>query len=500
MTLDIQDIVEVKATIAPGGVAPRQFGRTLLVITDEEFDADTDSRAQVFANIGEVADEYASDSEAYEAAQVYFSQTPYPQPLVIGRWSGQDRRAALIGGTPGTLSDLQAITSGTMTVQGATVTNPDLSSTTSYAEIATAVQTALRATAEASLDDAEVSYDGGLGVFVVTLGFEAEGEPYDFTAAFADVSTGTLADELGLDAASGAEIAVGHNGEPIEDALEAISAADDSWYFVAADSNIADTESAVSLAQWVETRQHMLALDTTEAQVTTPDEWSSLVATRLAPRDLDRTFVVWSASADHKALSMAARLSSVRFDGLNTLITPKFKSLPGTVPDVLNAAQQDELDRKRIGYYTRFGQDAIFAEGWTLSGDWIDVRYWLDWITNAIQSEVFNLLRDHPARVSQTDEGLASITAAVERVCEAGRRNGGIAPGRVAESVANDIRLATNNPAFTGRLALGYLVSVGNVADQLQVDRDARRSPPVRVWITGSGAIHFATVALTFTN
>ena len=281
--------------------------------------------------------------------------------------------------------------------------------------------------------------------------------------------------------------------------MEAISATDDSWYFVAVDSGIADTEFAVSLARWVEAKPHLLALNTAESGAVTVNEATS-VAARLAALGLERTFVVWSATEDHKALSMAARLSSVRFDGANTLITAKFKSLPGTTPDVLNSTQREELDRKRVGYYTRFGQDAIFAEGWMLNGDWIDVRYWLDWITNAVQTEVYNLLRQHPSRVSQTAEGIASITAAVERVCEAGRRNGGIAHGRVAEAIANDIRLATNNPSFDGMLTLGYLVSVGNIADQLQADRDARKSPPVRVWLKGSGAIHFADIQLTFTN
>ena len=499
MTLDIQDIVQVRATIAPGGAVQPEFGRTLLVVTDEELDPGSQPRAQLFADIGEVADVFASDSEAYQAALVYFSQSPYPRPLVVGRWLGVDRNAKLIGGTPGTLADLQAITSGTMTVQGETVTNPDLSGGTSYADVAAAIQTALRASTGTGLSAAEVAFDTGPDVFVVTLGFDSDGNPYDFIAAFADVLTGTLASELGLDE-DGAEIVAGHNGESISDAMDAISAEDDRWYFVAADSEVIDTESAVSLAQWVEARPHMLALDTVESGTVTPDE-STSVAARLAALDLDRTYVVWSTNSDHKALSMAARLSSIRFDGQNSLISTKFKSLPGTRPDLLNSAQQQELGRKRVNYYTRFGPDAIFAEGWMLRrGTWIDVRFWLDWIVNAIQTEVYNLLRQHPTRVPQTSVGLASIEATIERVCAAGRRNGGIAPGRVSEAVANDIRLATGNPDFSGELTQGYLVSVGSIANQSQADRDARRSPPARVWLKGSGAIHFADIDLIFSG
>ena len=404
-------------------------------------------------------------------------------------------------GTVEITTGVDGIGSGSLTWQGYTISGLDFTGAASYDDVANIVQTALRAvtaSGRADLRSASVEYDPA-DFFRASLGFRTNGDPYPINGFKVDVAQGA-ASALGLDNASGGSIDPGHASETIESAMDVISGLDDSWYFVAVDTDISDTTHARDLAQWIEVQErHMLALDTTEAGVVTANE-STSVAAGLSALGLGRTFVVWSASADHKALSMAARLSSVRFDGQNTLITPKFKSLPGTVPDVINSAQQQELDRKRIGYYTWFGQDPIFAEGWTLSGEWIDVRYWLDWITNAIQTEVYNLLLRHPTRVPQTPPGVVSIEAAIERVCEAGRRNGGIAPGQVPESVANDIRLATNNPSFNGRLALGYLVSVGNIADQLQADRDARRSPPVRVWLKGSGAIHSATIELVFTG
>ena len=395
---------------------------------------------------------------------------------------------------------VDGIGAGSLTWQGYTISGLDFTGAASYDDVANIVQTALRAvtaSGRADLRSASVEYDPA-DFFRASLGFRTNGDPYPINGFKVDVAQGA-ASALGLDNASGGSIDPGHASETIESAMDVISGLDDSWYFVAVGSDIADTDHARSLALWVEARHKMLALDTVEAGVLEADE-STSTAARLSVLGLERTFVVWSANGDHKALSLAARLSSVRFDGANTLITAKFKGLPGTVPDILDSTQREELDRKRVGYYTRFGQNAIFAEGLMLNGDWIDVRYWLDWITNAIQTEVYGLLRDHPSRVPQISEGLASISAAVERVCEAGRRNGGIAPGRVSEPVANDIRLATNNPAFDGTLALGYLVSVGNFADQLQADRYARKSPPIRVWLQGSGAIHFATIELVFTG
>ena len=395
---------------------------------------------------------------------------------------------------------VDGIGAGSLTWHGSSI-SVDFTGADSYDDVASTLQTALRAVraaTRADLRSATVEFDP-VGFFRVRLGFDStSGDPYPITGFMVDVAQ-EPASALGLDSTSGGGIVQGQASEPIEDAMDAISGLDDGWYFVTVDSSITTGADLLSLSRWVQTKAHMLALDVVDEGVLTLNESTSLAA-QLSALEQQRTFLVWSRTRDSKALSLAGRLSSVNFDGQNTLITPKFKSLPGTSPDIVTTAHKGELDRKWVGYYTRFGPDAIFAEGWTQSGDWIDVRYWLDWITKAMQSEVYNLLRQHPTRVPQTAEGLASIEAAIERVCEAGRRNGGIAPGRVSEAVANDIRLASNNPAFDGFLPTGYLVVIGSIADQLQIHRDARRSPTIRVWLKGSGAMHHITIGLVFTG
>ena len=401
-------------------------------------------------------------------------------------------------GTVEITTGVDGIGAGSLTWQGYTISGLDFTGAASYDDVANIVQTALRAvtaSGRADLRSASVEYDPA-DFFRASLGFRTNGDPYPINGFKVDVAQGA-ASALGLDNASGGSIDPGHASETIGEAMDAISGLDDGWYFVTVDSGITTGADLLSLSRWVQAKVHMLALDVVDEGVLTPNESTSLAA-QLSALEQQRTFLVWSRTRDSKALSLAGRLSSVNFDGQNTLITPKFKSLPATTPDIVTAAQKEELDRKWVGYYTRFGPDAIFAEGWTQSGDWIDVRYWLDWIISAIQDEVYNLLRQHPTRVPQTAEGLASIEAAIERVCEAGRRNGGLAPGRVSEAVAHNIRLAINNPDFDGFLTRGYLVVVGSIADQLEQDRNARKAPPARVWITGSGAMHSATIILTF--
>ena len=105
MTLGIQDIVEVRAQITPRGAGGREFGRTLLFTTDPTLDAGA-GRVRVFASMDEVARTFAADSGPYQAAQVYFSQVPYPRNLVIGRWINTREPARLTGGSPRALEQI----------------------------------------------------------------------------------------------------------------------------------------------------------------------------------------------------------------------------------------------------------------------------------------------------------------------------------------------------------------------------------------------------------
>ena len=104
-TLGIGSIVDVKATIAPSGRIQRGFGRTLLLTTDTTLDAGA-GRVRAFASMDEVARVFAPDSSPYQAAQVYFSQVPYPRNLVIGRWLQASEPAQLTGGLPLPLEEI----------------------------------------------------------------------------------------------------------------------------------------------------------------------------------------------------------------------------------------------------------------------------------------------------------------------------------------------------------------------------------------------------------
>ena len=107
------------------------------------------------------------------------------------------RATVLTGGNHSTLTTLQGITSGSVTFLSQTVTGLDFSSDNDLDDVASTLQTALRATSSTDLDNVEVTHDGA--AFVVTLPLDSStGVVPTASAAF----TGTESDELGLDTAT----------------------------------------------------------------------------------------------------------------------------------------------------------------------------------------------------------------------------------------------------------------------------------------------------------
>ena len=314
-----------------------------------------------------------------------------------------------------------------------------------------------------------------------------------------DISLGIAINDLtfalGISRGS-ATIVAGINAETITEALGRISGANGEWYWLTLSNDLLGQSLAV--AQWVAGTSFFFAMDNHEPGALTPNENTSVLS-QVSALESQRVFAVWSLFPDYKAVSLAARFSSVDFAAGQSLITGKFKTLPGTTPDVITPTQKAELDRKRVNHYSPFGGDSIVAEGVSF-GTFIDVRFWLDWFINSCQIGVYNLLKGSPSRVPQTESGSAAIRGELEGICEEGVLNGGIAPGQLGTVLAGNVREITGNSKFTGYLSTGYLVYILPIALQNPTDRAARKAPPINIWVKGSGAVHFLDINIVFEN
>jgi len=500
MTLDISDIVRVTAQIAPQGVLRREFGIPLFLTTDTTLPAGS-GRVGVYPNFEAIEAAFPVGSEPYQAGQIYFSQTPFPKNLVIARWIDADAPAILQGGmNNGTVVGYQGVPNGSFSINGNNITGINLGGVLSFTEVATRIETALQASGIADYAAATFTFDPLSQSFTLSTD-TVVGSTVGMTVATpAGVGTDISA-LLGLDALSGAVANAGDDAELVEDALESIRALNDQWYFITVDNSISDTPVVQDISAWAEAGIYQFSSGTTDPQVIVTGDTISIAA-QLDALERERTFTTYSKTADYKALSVAGRFSSVNFNANNSIITAKFKDLPGTLADDdIDTTIQTELERKRINYYAPFTGDTIYAEGYNHKpGVFTDVRYWLDWYVNAIQVDVYNLLRQSPARVPLTNAGITAVRQVMELVSEQGVRNGGIAPGQLSTALQEDVQNTTLNQGFDGYLPKGYLIHIGALADLPQDQRNQRIAPPVKIWLKGSGAIHFIDIDICFEN
>ena len=504
MTTDLDSIIRVTATIEPSPASARTFGRTLFAYTGDASGTSRvaiagararDLRVNRYDGIAAVAEEYATAHVVYEAAAAYFKQVPYPRDLLTVGWHETGAKSYVLGetglSTATQLTDIKNVGSSTFTIAGQDVTvdlNVSGTGDTGFAAVATELQTEIRTVSSPDLSSVVVSYDTTADAYLIDIpiGVDIGGLP-----------SGEAAEAVGL-GADGAYYAGVAAETAISATLDRARNEDDSWYWIVLDPALSNSATSETVATWASTQAKSAFFDATGTGALVAAETTSQ-AYDLFDLGYDRTDIIWSNTLDYKAVQCAAVFAGWNPDGSGELPTLFGKELEDAKPDVLSSAQRAELERKRINYYTTVGGDDIVRQGVTVDADyWIDTRVWIDWFIKRVQDDVFGLLKGSP-RVPLTERGVGQIQSVIEAACEVGRDNGGIAPGTVTETTANEIRRATGGD-FNGTLSRGYLVQVGSVSAQPQVDREARKAPPINVWLKGSGAVHSLDIALSFTQ
>ena len=497
MAISTSEIVRVNQTLtAPGSVD--ELGKTLFLSSDASVRRGLGAqRARSYSSATAVSADFGSTSVASRAAQTYFSQVPYPKDLIIGRFNAEDTAATLRGGAID-YTTAAGLSAGTLVYPDAdgsvTLTLADLASADTAAKVATIVNTAVAGASDAPLGTGSTCVADGGVLLISFVGTSNNGVYF----------TGTAAAALGLDAGSGGVITSGYVEEDIGDALTSINAeATTRFYFIGLDPSLNDSDNMESAALWAEAAQDgaVFCAESNDLDTATAGA-SGTPALDMVERDLRSSFLFYSGRTDYKALSMAARMSSVNFGGSGTLITAMFRQLPGTVPDDLDSTTRGTLDDRNINYYSALtgpgGGRNVVINGKMIDGVFLDVKYWVDWFSRKVREDVMDLLVTNP-RIPQTNTGISALHGVISRVCESGKINGGIAPGNLDAATTATMQQVIGR-AHDGYLPNGYLIHIGDLASQSATDRANRKTPPIRVFLKASGAFQNVSIDVSFNS
>jgi hypothetical protein len=489
---NISNVINV-ALIPEGQLAFRDNMNICAVMTSEQGILTTANRYELYTDPASVSTDFGTSSQAYDHAQIFFAQTPNPVNtggyLVMGYWRGASETTAATAGTltgiqlsEATIVDsLQAISDGAMdiTVDGVleSLAALDFRVADSLADIVGIIDAALSG-ATATEDDQKIiiTSDTTGAASTITVASEA-------TIPGSGTFVGTL---LGLAAGTGATLAQGAASAVLtaETKLAAITALQalvniKGFTFI---DNPTDEEST-ALATWAQANS-VLGYDVFDSADNLEKDVTNVVwATKLS--GLTNYRMLYSAAGNRKlATGYMSRAHVVNFNAENSALTMHLKEVKGVPAE--DYSQTDIAKAKAVGldvYTTIKDVTVMLTSG---ANDFMDNRYNIIAFVDAVQTDMFNLLKQTGTKIPQTRRGVNQLIDQAEKTTRGFVRAGVFAPGTWSSP-----DYFGDYDTFARAVAEnGFYWMAGALSDQSQADRAARKSPVLQGAVKNAGAIH----------
>lgn len=488
--LPVSRLISVSVNLTPLGAQAFNFD-SLLVVGDSNV-IDVSERIRSYASLTEVATDFGGSAPEYTAAALFFGQSPAPEQLYIGRWAQVATAGLLVGGPVSALN--QAIAAWTAINNGAFRVTIDGVGPSDVGNLNFGAQVNLNGVAAVITSGlpggtAICTWDPVRQRFTITSQTSGAGSTISFLSA---PNAGT--DISAMLAMTGTPVgAATVNGIAAETAAAAVAILDaepTQWYGLTfASTHIVDVDH-LAIAAFVEAsgNPHVYGLTTSESSALVTGDVTSIGA-QLKALGYDRTFYQYSSTGPYAVAAFFGRAFTVDFNGNLTTITMMFKQEIGVAAEELTTTQANALDANNYNYFVGFNNNTdIIVNGKVASGQFFDTIWDVDWLANAIQTNVYNLLFTSTTKIPQTDAGMHQIATQIEAACAQGVANGALAPGIWNAGGFGQLK----EGQF---LSKGYYVFTPPLSSQSEADRAARRSVPFQVAAKLAGAVH--SVAIT---
>lgn len=499
---NISNVINV-ALLPEGQLAARDNMNVTAVITSQQTGPlSSANRYALYSSVEDVATDFGTASDMYSHATAFFGTAPNPinagGVLVAGYWRGTDENVAATAATltgdqlveTTVIGQLQAISDGTfnITVDGEliAVTGFDTRTITTLDELATALSLELVGATKSAT--ATVSDDNRI---VITS--DSTGATSTLTV-LSDPGTGTYVGTiLGLGTGTGAVLVQGAAADTLtaETQVAAITALKALVNFKGAVfiDETTDVERK-SLAEWAQANSVLLYEVFSAAANLNVDPANVVWDIKLS--GLTNYRMIYSAAGNRKlATTYMARCHTVNFNAENSAMTAHLKNLAVAAEEY---TQTQITAAKTVGldiYTTSKNVAIVLTSG---ANDFVDNRYNLIAFIDAVQTDLFNLLKGTATKIPQTQKGVNQMLDQAEKTTRGFVRAGVFAPGNWSSpDYFGDYDTFVRNIAEAG-----FYWIAGSLADQPQADRQARKSPVLQGAVKNAGATHSADVIINF--
>ena len=482
--LSVGNVVNIGVSLAPRAAPRANFG--VLMVLGDSSTISTQERVRMYTGIDGVATDFGMDAPEYKAAENYFSQSPRPARVIIGRWANDNTPARLTGAVLTTVEqDVSAwnvITNGgfKVSIDGVSteVTGLDFSGETNLNGIASAIQTKLGLSAT-------FAYDGSR--FIMETASSGPVSSLTYLSDSTEVADVDISGMLKMSQGIALPPVSGSAGETPVEAVNAASDVSSDWYGVMfASTQTLTSSEVIDIAKYIEASERPRLFGYTEQDTRALDMvYTDDTGSKLKILNLNRSFWQYSSTDPYAVASFFGRAFTVDFAGSNTVITMKFKVQPGVGYEMLTETQAAALAHKNGNVFVLYNNDtAIIQEGVMSSGIFFDEMHNLDWLANAIQTEMWNRLRSSATKIPQTEDGVGILVAVAKGVCEEGVRNGMIA--RNLPWNADGFGVVKYGDVLTA----GYYIYTVPLREQAQSEREQRKAPFMQIAVKLAGAVH----------
>lgn len=441
-----------------------------------------------FASAEDVAEYFGATSTEAKAAAVYFNgysiATKSPGLLYMAQYNTQDVPAYVRGGSlKGVSLDAVKAISGPMsiTIDGTetSAASVDLSASTSFADAASKLTTALSAL---------VTWDAIRESFVVTSATTGASSTISY-------ASGQAAEDLRLTEAAGADISQGAAAAEPAAFMERTIQISQNWalFTTAWEPVLADKQAFASWTNLKGDRYGYVAWDT---DVNAKDPTKATSFGYWLRENKVQDIVPIYGELEH-AMFILGFAASLDFDRRNGRTTLAFRYQGGLKPTATSASDAAGLEANGynfFGAYATAKDNFNFMYGGGISGDW----RWLDtflnqiWLNANLQYAMVKLLMG-VGSIPYNPEGYAMVEAACLDPINAAINFGAIRTGvALSESQKAQIRNALGRDASGTILAKGYVLQIDPATAAIRADR---RSPVMTLFYADGGSIHRLNLA-----
>ncbi|APD19720.1 tail sheath protein [Pectobacterium phage PP101] len=433
MSIPISDLITVNIAVSPNAVATDGFG-PLLFLSKEFVPVAGESVVRPYSSLTEVTNDFPA-GEIQKAATAWYSQKPTPKTFLVGALqtvSGDLATAASVAATvPSVLADLKLITAGTLSFslngQPVNLSAIDLSSAASFDAIVTQIN------GEFTANNVAATMSHVSGTFKISS--TATGSSATITAA-----TGTGATNIGvamkLTASSNPLVVQGADAASITTDLAAIANTSFNYFYVAVNKELRAKQDQKTVALWCEANGKVFGWADSDVKILQANTANSFAEAKA--QNLRNTICVFDASVngdEYPEISILARAATVNFNVANSVLILAFKTGPGIRTADLSSGQLAALRSYNGNAFIKVGDNTLFMDGKMADGTWFDTVQGVEWLTQKVRNNVFNLFYTSTTKIPWTETGIAMVNQQVTLALELAVTNGLIAAGYDNEGV-----------------------------------------------------------------